>query len=62
MASLKGADPFVSAEPEIEVDADTAAAIRQGLRDAKDGRVVSAEEVRKLSPQWISRFSTPKQR
>jgi predicted transcriptional regulator len=62
MAHLKSADPFISAEPEIEVDADTAAAIRQGLRDAKEGRVVSAEDVRKLIPQWISKFSTPKQR
>jgi hypothetical protein len=43
MASLESADPFVSAEPEIEVDADTAASICQGLLDAKEGRVLSAE-------------------
>jgi predicted transcriptional regulator len=61
MAHLMSTDPFISAEPEVQVDTDTAAAIRQGLGDAREGRVVSAEEVRKLIPQWISRFSTPKQ-
>jgi len=54
-------DPMVSTEEEVEVDARTAAAIDRGIRDANEGRVVSSEEVRKLIPQWISKFSTPKQ-
>jgi predicted transcriptional regulator len=54
-------DPMVSTEEEVEVDARTAAAIDRGVRAANEGRVVSSEEVRKLIPQWISKFSTPKQ-
>jgi len=54
-------DVMVDTEEEVEVDAETAAAIDRGLRAADEGRVVSSEEVRKLIPQWISRFSAPNQ-
>ena len=52
-------DPMVSTEEEVEVDAEIAAAIDRGIRAANEGRVVSSEEVRKLIPKWISKFSTP---
>ena len=55
-------DSMASTDEEVEVDAETAAAIDRGIHAADDGRVVSSEEVRKLIPQWISRFSTPSQR
>ena len=60
MGELKSSDPLVSTEAEVEVDAETAAAIEKGLKDAKEGRVVSADEVHQLIPQWISKFSIPK--
>jgi predicted transcriptional regulator len=59
MADSKTIDPFISAEEEVEVDAATAAAIDRGIQAADEGRVVSSEEVRKLIPNWISKFSTP---
>lgn len=36
----------------------TLAAIDEGIRDAKAGRSVPAEEVRKLLPKWITGSST----
>ena len=47
---------------EVEVDAKTLAAIDRGTADADAGRVVSLEEARKLVPQWISKFESPKPR
>jgi predicted transcriptional regulator len=55
-------DLMIAAEEEVDVDADTAAAIERGVRAAQEGRVVPSEEVRKLVPQWITKFSTPNQR
>ena len=60
MANPKPSDPLVSVEDEVEVEAETAAAIERGLREANEGRVVSSDEVRKQVSQWISKFSTPK--
>jgi len=51
-----------AAEEEVDVDAAMAAAIDRGLKAADEGRLVSGDEVRKLIPQWITRFSTPNQR
>jgi hypothetical protein len=39
-------------------DAETLAAIDEGIRDAEAGRTVPSEEVRKLLPKWISASST----
>jgi predicted transcriptional regulator len=55
-------DLFISAEPEVEVDAETAAAIQRGIQAADAGKVVSNDEVRELVSQWISKLSTPAQR
>jgi predicted transcriptional regulator len=62
MAEAKPDDLFVSTEEEVEVDAETAAAIERGIKAADEGKVVSSDEVRKLIPQWISKFSTPNRR
>jgi predicted transcriptional regulator len=62
MAEVKPDDLFVSTEEAVEVDAETAAAIERGIRAADEGKVVSSDEVRKLIPRWISKFSTPNRR
>ena len=41
-------------------DEATLAAIDEGIRDAKAGRTVPMEKVRKLLPQWITASSSRK--
>jgi predicted transcriptional regulator len=43
-------------------DEATLAAIDEGVRDAKVGRTVSIEKVRKLLPKWITGSSSRKER
>jgi predicted transcriptional regulator len=43
-------------------DEETLAAIDEGLRDAKAGRTVPMEKVRKLLPQWIADSISRKKR
>jgi predicted transcriptional regulator len=43
---------------EDEEDEETLAAIDEGLRNAKAGRTVPAEEVRKRLPKWITASSS----
>jgi predicted transcriptional regulator len=59
MVDLKLEVPVIE---EVEANAKTLAAIDRGAADACEGRVVSLEEVRKLVPQWISKFESPKPR
>ena len=59
MADLKLQVPVTE---EVEVDADTLAAIDRGIKDADEGRTVSLDEVRKMVPAWISKFESQKPR
>ncbi|MGA8026179.1 MAG: hypothetical protein WB992_03480 [Bryobacteraceae bacterium] len=61
MANPERIDPFVSTEEEVEVDAETAAAIQRGIEDAEAGRVISLEKARERMHQWISKSSSPNQ-
>jgi predicted transcriptional regulator len=45
---------------EVEVDAETLAAIDRGIADADAGRTVTLNEARKLIPAWISKFESRK--
>lgn len=54
-------DPFDSTD-EIEVDEETLAEIDEGIKQADNGQLIPAEEVRKRIPEWISKFSTPRER
>lgn len=42
-------------------DEATLAAIDEGIRDAKSGRTVPADQARKLLPKWISESSSRKE-
>jgi predicted transcriptional regulator len=37
----------------ISEDSETLATIDEGMRDAREGRIVPAEEVRKLLREWV---------
>ncbi len=52
----------VPATDKVEVDAETLAAIDRGIKDADEGRTVPIDEVRKMIPNWISKFESQKQR
>jgi predicted transcriptional regulator len=52
---------FPDPAPPIE-DAETLAAIDEGIRDAEAGRVVSIEEIRERLPQWITASVSRKER
>ena len=52
----------VPVREEFEVDAATLAKIDRGISDADEGRAVPIDEVRKLIPQWISKFESHKPR
>lgn len=59
MADLKFHLPV---KEEVAVDAETLAAIDRGIKEADQGRTIPADEVRKLVPQWISKFESQKRR
>jgi len=54
-------DPLDSTE-QIEVDEEILAGIDEGIKQADEGRLTRAEEVRKFIPEWISKFSTHQER
>ncbi len=59
MFDSKLQDPFVSDAEAVEVDEETSAAIRRGLRDVEEGRLVTSDEVRKLMAQWTIKKRRP---
>ena len=62
MAKAKEFD-FEKPAPVIDdEDEATLVAIDEGIRDAKAGRTVPMEKVRKLLPQWITASSSRKGR
>jgi len=62
MAKAKEFEFEKPAPPVDDEDEQTLAAIDEAIRDAKAGRTVSSEEVRKLLPKWTTGSSTRKDR
>jgi predicted transcriptional regulator len=62
MAEGKKLDPNDPVPVPDEEDEETLAAIDEGIPDAEAGRTVPIEEVRKLLPQWITAYSSRKER
>jgi hypothetical protein len=60
MAKAKSVDPFVCREAPVEVSSATSRIIKQRIKTADEGRLVSAEEARKRIRQWLSKSSTTK--
>jgi len=52
---FSGTDHILDQEDEA-----TLAAIDRGIKDADEGRLVPAEEVRKRMKKWITKSSSPK--
>jgi hypothetical protein len=57
MEDLHFEDP---ATDEVEVDAETLAAIDRGIQSADEQPTVALEDVRKMIPEWISKFESRK--
>ena len=62
MAEAGGTDFEDPTSFEDEENAETLAAIDEGIRDAEAGRTVPIEEVRKLLPKWITASSSRNER
>jgi hypothetical protein len=58
----KSIDPFVCDEPAVEISAATSRILKQRMKSADEGRLVSAEKARQRMQQWLSKSSTTKTR
>jgi len=61
MVKAKGIDPFVCSEP-VEISPATSRILKQRMKTADEGRLVSGEKARQRIQQWLSRSSTTKTR
>jgi predicted transcriptional regulator len=59
MTDLKLDVPVIE---EVTVDEETLSAIDRGIKDADEGRTVLIAEVRKMIPEWTSKFESQKPR
>jgi len=62
MAQAKSLDPFVCDEPAVEVNPATARILKQRMKNADEGRLVSGEKARRRIQQWLSKSATTKTR
>jgi hypothetical protein len=62
MGKPQRVDPFVSNEREVEVDAATSRLLKQRIKTAEEGRLLSAKAARKRIQRWLSKSSITKTR
>jgi hypothetical protein len=62
MAKAKNIDPFVCNEPAVEISAKTSRILKQRMKTADEGRLVSAEKARQRIQEWLSKSSITKMR
>ncbi|MBZ5618678.1 MAG: hypothetical protein LAQ69_08150 [Acidobacteriia bacterium] len=62
MVKAKNIDPFVCNEPATEISPATSRILKQRMKTADEGRLVSAEKARQRIQQWLSKSSTTKTR
>src|SRR6266446_1266988 len=60
MEKTKNIDPFVCNKPAVEVTLATSRILKQRMKTADEGRLVTAEKARQQIRQWLSRSSTTK--
>jgi predicted transcriptional regulator len=61
MAKTESPDPFVCND-EVQVDEETSRILKERIKSADEGRLVSAEEARQRIREWLSKSSTTKTR
>jgi len=57
MANVKSRDPFVCNEP-VEITPGTSRILKQRMKTADEGRLVSSGRARQRIQRWISKSST----
>jgi hypothetical protein len=62
MAKTRNVDPFVSNEPAVEISPAISRILKQRMKTADEGRLVSAEKARQRIQKWLSKSSTTKTR
>jgi len=62
MAKAKSIDPFICSEPAVEISQATSRILKDRMKTAGQGRLVSAEKARQRIQQWLSKSSTTKTR
>jgi hypothetical protein len=62
MAKAKSIDPFVCNDPVVEIGSATSRILKERMKTAGQGRLVSAERARQRIQQWLSKSSTTKTR
>jgi hypothetical protein len=53
-------DPFVSTEPEVAIDSETRHLLKERMKSADQGCLVSAEEARQRIQEWLSNSAITK--